>query len=118
MPTTKMKKRMREIAQFILNNYNKSTFDGEYNALFAIQSVPMLLSYYKIFKELNPKIRIGAIFTYAANANQDDEQTGMNKGFATTKVDADELQSIMDDYNRMFGTGFSTDNFRGILTTM
>ena len=104
-------KRMREIAQFILNNYNKSTFDGEYNALFAIQSVPMLLSYYKIFKELNPKIRIGAIFTYAANANQDDEQTGMNKGFATTKVDADELQSIMDDYNRMFGTGFSTDNF-------
>ena len=104
-------KRMREIAQFILNNYNKSTFDGEYNALFAIQSVPMLLGYYKIFKELNPKIRIGAIFTYAANANQDDKQTGMNKGFATTKVDADELQSIMDNYNRMFGTGFSTDNF-------
>lgn len=47
--------RMREIAQFILNNFNKSTFDGEYNALFAIQSVPMLLRYYKIFKELNPK---------------------------------------------------------------
>ena len=104
-------KRMREIAQFILNNYNKSTFDGEYNALFAIQSVPMLLGYYKIFKELNPKIKIGAIFTYAANANQDDEQTGMNKGFVSTKVDADELQTIIDDYNRMFGTGFSTDNF-------
>ena len=103
--------RMREIAQFILNNYNKSTFDGEYNALFAIQSVPMLLRYYKIFKELNPKIRIGAIFTYAANADQDDEQTGMNQGFASKKVDADELQGIMDDYNRMFGTGFSTDNF-------
>ena len=71
----------------------------------------MLLGYYKIFKELNPKIKIGAIFTYAANANQDDEQTGMNKGFASTKVDADELQTIIDDYNRMFGTGFSTDNF-------
>jgi len=27
-------KRMTEIAQFILNNFNKSTFDGEYNALF------------------------------------------------------------------------------------
>ena len=103
--------RMREIAQFILNNYNKSTFDGEYNALFAIQSVPMLLRYYKIFKELNSKIRIGAIFTYAANADQDDEQTGMNQGFASKRVDADELQGIMDDYNRMFGTGFSTDNF-------
>lgn len=103
--------RMREIAQFILNNYNKSTFDGEYNALFAIQSVPMLLRYYKIFKELNPKIRIGAIFTYAANASQDDTQTGMNQGFANVKVEADELQAIMDDYNGMFGTGFTTDNF-------
>lgn len=103
--------RMREIAQFILNNYDKSTFDGEYNALFAIQSVPMLLRYYQIFKELNPQIRIGAIFTYAANADQDDEQTGMNQGFVSKKVDADKLQEIMNDYNRMFGTGFSTDNF-------
>lgn len=103
--------RMREIAQFILNNYSKSTFDGEYNALFAIQSIPMLLRYYKLFKELNPKIRIGAIFTYAANASQDDAQTGMNQGFADAKVDADELQAIMDDYNGMFGTGFTTDNF-------
>lgn len=103
--------RMREIAQFILNNFNKSTFDGEYNALFAIQSVPMLLRYYKIFKELNPQIRIGAIFTYAANASQDDEQTGMNQGFANSKVPADELQAIMDDYNAMFGTAFTTDNF-------
>ena len=34
-------KRMTEIAQFILTNFNKSTFDGEYNALFAIQSEPM-----------------------------------------------------------------------------
>ena len=104
-------KRMREIAQFILNNFNKSTYDGDFNALFAIQSVPMLLRYYKIFKELNPKIRIGAVFTYATNDSQDDEQTGMNQGFANEKVTADELQAIMDDYNDMFHTNFTTDNF-------
>ena len=103
--------RMTEIAQFILNNYNKSTFDGDFNALFAIQSVPMLLKYYKIFKSLNPKIKIGAIFTYAANSSQDDEQTGMNQGFAHQGVTSDELQMIMDDYNEMFGTAFTTDNF-------
>ena len=103
--------RMTEIAQFILNNYNKSTFDGDFNALFAIQSVPMLLKYYKIFKTLNPKIKIGAIFTYAANSSQDDEQTGMNQGFADNNVTSDELQIIIDDYNRMFGTAFSSDNF-------
>ena len=103
--------RMTEIAQFILNNYNKSTFDGDFNALFAIQSVPMLLKYYKIFKSLNPKIKIGAVFTYAANGSQDDEQTGMNQGFANESVASDELQMIMDDYNANFGTAFTTDNF-------
>ena len=106
--------RMTEIAKFILNNFNKSTFDGEFDALFAVQSVPMLIRYYKIFKSLNPKIRIGAVFTYAANSSQDDEQTGMNTGgFASESTgDADELQAIMDDYNNMYGTSFTTENFR------
>ena len=106
--------RMTEIAKFILNNFNKSTFDGEFDALFAVQSVPMLIRYYKIFKSLNPKIRIGAVFTYAANSSQDDEQTGMNTGgFASDSTgEADELQAIMDDYNNMYGTSFTTENFR------
>ena len=106
--------RMTEIAKFILNNFNKSTFDGEFNALFAVQSVPMLIRYYKIFKSLNPKIRIGAVFTYAANSSQDDNLTGMNTGsFASDSTgEADELQAIMDDYNNMYGTSFTTENFR------
>ena len=106
--------RMTEIAKFILNNFNKSTFDGEFDALFAVQSVPMLIRYYKIFKSLNPKIRIGAVFTYAANSSQDDSLTGMNIGsFASESTgEADELQAIMDDYNNMYGTSFTTENFR------
>ena len=106
--------RMREIAQFILNNYNKSTYDGEFDALFAVQSVPMLVQYYKIFKELNPKIRIGAIFTYAANDSQDDEITGMSSGsFVSDRVaGADDMEDIINDYNKMYGTSFSLQNFR------
>lgn len=106
--------RMTEIAKFILNNFNKSTFDGEFDALFAVQSVPMLIRYYKIFKSLNPQIRIGAVFTYAANSSQDDELTGMNTGgYVSESIgEADELQAIMDDYNRMYGTSFTTENFR------
>ena len=106
--------RMEEIAKFILNNFNKSTFDGEFDALFAVQSVSMLIRYYKIFKSLNPKIRIGAVFTYAANNSLDDEQTGMGTGqYAKEGVgEVDELQTIMDDYNNMFGTAFTTENFR------
>lgn len=105
--------RMHEIAKFILNNFNKSTFDGEFDALFAVQSVPMLIRYYKIFKELKPDIRIGAVFTYAANTSQDDEQTGMNRGFVSESIgEADDLQEIMDDYNKMYETSFTQENFR------
>ena len=103
--------RMKEIASFILKNFRKSTFDGEFNAIFAVQSVPMLLKYYKIFKDLLPDIKIAAIFTYAPNSSQDDARTGMNQGFETDAVQADELQAIMDDYNAHFGTAFTTDNF-------
>ena len=35
----------------------------------------------------------------------------MNQGFTNENVTADELQSIIDDYNKMFGTSFSTENF-------
>lgn len=106
--------RMTEIAKFILNNFNKSTFDGEFDALFAVQSVPTLIRYYKIFKSLDPRIRIGAVFTYASNSSQDDALTGMNTGSYVSEStgEADELQAIMDDYNDMFGTSFTTENFR------
>lgn len=106
--------RMEEVTKFILNNFNKSTFDGEFDALFAVQSVPMLVRYYKIFKSLNPSIRIGAVFTYAANGSQDDGQTGLGTGefLNDSAGEADELQHIMDDYNNMFGTAFTTENFR------
>ena len=106
--------RMTEIAKFILNNFNKSTFDGEFDALFAVQSVSTLIRYYKIFKSLDPKIRIGAVFTYASNSSQDDALTGMNTGSYVSEStgEADELQAIMDDYNDMFGTSFTTENFR------
>lgn len=63
---------------------------------------------------MKPNIRIGAVFTYGANNSQDDEQTGMGTGqFVSDSVgEADELQAIMDDYNEMFSTAFTTENFR------
>jgi len=105
--------RMHEIAKFILNNFKKSTFDGEFDALFAVQNVPTLVRYYKIFKELKPDINIGAIFTYQQNIPLDDGLTGLNAGFVSEEVPgADDLQTIINDYNKMYGTDFSTENFR------
>jgi len=105
--------RMHEIAKFILNNFKKSTFDGEFDALFAVQNVPTLVRYYKIFKELKPDINIGAIFTYQQNIPLDDGLTGLNAGFVSEEVPgADDMRTIINDYNKMYGTDFSTENFR------
>jgi len=54
------------------------------------------------------------VFTYASNSSQDDALTGMNTGSYVSEStgEADELQAIMDDYNDMFGTSFTTENFR------
>ena len=106
--------RMTAIARFILDNFKKSTYDGEFDALFAVSSVPSLIRYYKIFKSMNPDIRIGAVFTYAANGSQDDELTGSGAGgyVSESTGEPDELQAIMNDYNEMFGTNFSLESFR------
>lgn len=113
-PTSEKQNEARklEIAKYILNNFSRSTLDGEFDAIFAVSSVPDLIQYYKIFKSLNPKINIGAVFTYAANASQDDCKTGDNDGFESDNVASDELQLIMDDYNKIFDTAYSTDTFR------
>lgn len=113
-PTSEKQNEARklEIAKYILNNFSRSTLDGEFDAIFAVSSVPELIQYYKIFKSLNPKINIGAVFTYAANSSQDDNKTGDNDGFESDNVASDELQLIMDDYNKIFDTAYSTDTFR------
>lgn len=114
IPTNEAQETLRktEIAKYILNNFDRSTLNGEFDALFAVSSVPELIQYYRIFKTLNPKINIGAVFTYAPNASQDDNKTGENDGFESDNVGADELQLIIDDYNKIFDTQFSTDTFR------
>lgn len=54
------------------------------------------------------------MFTYAANGSQDDENTGMSTGSYVSEStgEADELQAIMNDYNEMYDTQFTTENFR------
>lgn len=104
-------KRMEEIADYILKDLPKTSFDGEFNSLFAVQSVPMLIKYYELFKKKDPNVRIATIFTYAANDSQDDEYTGKNQGYANNSTHKDKLMGMIDDYNTMYDTSFSIDYF-------
>ena len=104
-------KRMNIIADYVLDNFNRSTYDAEYNAIFAVASVPMLIKYYEILKQKNKDLKIATIFTYAQNEDTEDELTGLNEGFATEDTSRDKLDGFMADYNQQFGTDYNTDHF-------
>ena len=92
---------------------------GGFNSIFCVDSIPSAIKYYKEFKKQqeekpeNRRLRIATIFTYSANEAEDengipgDEDPGDTSGMDATSRDF--LESAIEDYNRMFGTKYSTD---------
>lgn len=103
--------RIRVIAKHILENNERHTRPqgtDVYTALFAVDSIKTLGKYYDVFKELNAKrpedkrYKISAIFTYGANEDMD------GKG---DEHSVELLSRIIADYNEMFGTSYSVENY-------
>lgn len=91
--------RISIVAKDVLSRWKTKTRNGTYNALFTVRSIPMLIKYYKEFKKINnDNLKIAAIFTFVPNG----EDGGGNR---------DELESIIDDYNEIFDTAYSTNTF-------
>ena len=93
--------RVRLIAQDIIDHHNTKTRDRKYNALFTVSSIPLLVKYYNMFKFLNHDLKIGAIFTYGANEDLD----------KNPEHSRESLDKIIDDYNKMYNTNFSSSTF-------
>lgn len=93
--------RVRLIAQDIIEHHNTKTRDKKYNALFTVSSIPLLVKYYNMFKSLNHDLKIGAIFTYGANEDLD----------KNPEHSRESLDKIIDDYNKMYNTNFSSSTF-------
>ena len=93
--------RVRLIAQDIIDHHNTKTRDKKYNALFTVSSIPLLVKYYNMFKFLNNDLKIGAIFTYGANEDLD----------KNPEHSRESLDKIIDDYNKMYNTNFSSSTF-------
>lgn len=93
--------RVRLIVQDIIDHHNTKTRDRKYNALFTVSSIPLLVKYYNMFKSLNHDLKIGAIFTYGANEDLD----------KNPEHSRESLDKIIDDYNKMYNTNFSSNTF-------
>lgn len=103
--------RISKIAAHILEHHEQHAHpQGKdiYTALFAVDSIKTLGQYYDVFKKLNEarpeenRYKIAAIFSYGANEDMD------GKG---DEHSAELLSRIIDDYNKMFGTSYSIENF-------
>lgn len=101
--------RIRLVAEHIFEHHEQHVHpQGKdiYTALFAVDSIKTLGTYYDVFKELNEnradKYKVAAIFSYGANEDMD------GKG---DEHSAELLSRCMDDYNQLYGTAFNLDTF-------
>lgn len=117
-------RRLTKITDYILAYHNQKTFDKEFSALFAVSSIEILIKYYEIFQKKKEAgehdLRIATIFTFGTNEDDEDAQDLLPGDelpmAAETKVDyktshtRDKLELFIRDYNKMYGTAFSTQD--------
>jgi len=115
-------KRLEKIADYIIAYHSQKTFNKEYSALFATTSIDTLIKYYEIFKKKKSAgehdLRIATIFTFGTNEDDDaandslpDEEWSMAaepEAFYKPSHSRDKLEEYIGDYNKQYGTAFST----------
>ncbi len=109
--------RLKMIVQHIMLNHDQITDHRRYNAILTVPDTSMALKYYHTFKELdkNNNFNVTSIFTWAANENGvREKQTGDEHPDQVDELTSRHgLDRVIDDYNAMYGTSFSTDDFKG-----
>ena len=114
--------RIREISQYILDNFHQKThrLQGNaagFNAMFAVSSVDAAKLYYETLNQLqqdhDKPLRIATIFSYAANEAQDAIGDIADESFEVSAMNASAkefLTKAIADYNTSFKTNFSVDS--------
>lgn len=118
--------RLENNVDFIINNHNRKTHNKRYTAIFCVQNVKTLIKYYELFqaKKLagEHELKVATIYSYQAN-QLDEEAQGFipdedYEDFAAepssqydTKHTRDKLEEFIGEYNQMFKTNYSTNEF-------
>ena len=80
-----------------------------FNSIFAVASVPMAKLYYDEFrrqikKDLTKQLKIAVIYSYAANEEEPEDTSALDKN------SRDFLEEAISDYNEMFHTTYDTSS--------
>ncbi len=93
--------RLEMIADHILDNHVRRSKSKGYCGLFTVDSISTLIRYYDILKQKNRNLKIAAIYSFGANEESD----------GTEEHSREALDRMIDDYNEMYGTDYSTDTW-------
>ena len=114
--------RIREITQYILNNFRQKTHRLQagakgFNAMFAVSSVDAAKLYYEAFKALqkdsDKPLKVATIFSFAANEEQGAIGDIQDESFDVSAMNSSAkefLSAAIADYNALFKTNFSVDS--------
>ncbi len=114
--------RIAKVVDYTINYHGQKTRNREFTAMFCVSNIPTLIQYYEEFRRRKlageHNLKIAAIFSYQANETDqeakgfayDDDETPDDTGGITYAHSREKLDEYIADYNRMFGTNFSTDS--------
>lgn len=90
----------RMVVTDILDNWMTQSSNYKFHGIFATSSIPEAVEYYKLFKEMDPELKVTALF----------DPTIDNKGgYNLEKEDA--LVEIITDYNERYKLNFSIPTY-------
>ena len=113
--------RINAVSNYIINYHKDKTHAKKYTAIFCVSSIPMLVKYYVMLKQKKEdekhNLQVSTIFSYRVNEDDQDEagfiETDIAEGGSGTvnPHSREKLDEFIGDYNREFGTNYSTDSF-------
>jgi type I restriction enzyme R subunit len=115
--------RLGKITDYIIANHSRKTYNKDFTAMFCVSSIETLIKYYELFQSKKEaglhNLRIATIFSYATN--EDDKDAN---GFIPEELSViedppkalyglqahsrEKLDQYIIDYNKMFGSAYST----------
>ncbi|MDF9400678.1 type I restriction endonuclease subunit R [Vibrio sp. 1180_3] len=117
--------RLDKITDYIIAHHRRKTHSRDYNAMFCVSGVPELVQYYELLAKKKAEgrhnLKVATIFSYEANEEEEYELGSgdaveiqeaaakyLNDGDAVKLHSRDKLESFIGDYNKMFGTSYTT----------
>ena len=114
--------RLEKIADYIIANHNRKTYNKEFTAMFCVSSVDTLIKYYDILQQKkiagHHNLKVATIFSFSANEDDADANGFIPEELSVVEEPKalyglnvhtrEKLDEFIGHYNTMFETKFST----------